>query len=225
MQITKKDEVPNSPLNWHMYLNPNGKIAEGVYAKTCSDWCPKGESEPHNDNIACGYELAYNLAGYLLKGYSEDSERTELREFMQSFVGKKIVNFEAEMVELEADGIDSFVEGIMDLGTRLVAASQYFSEHSKAFTPEVVDSLPPEQREVTLKVYDVNQRINRLTRRDNAEPLIQEMQEALKHAIDVGLHEYGLIIRHAVAYGIGNYLKPRLTDSNLAGHLEIIEHP
>lgn len=220
----QSDGIPNSPLNWLMYLNPNAEIAPGVVVKSCSDWCPKGMNDPTNENIACGYEMAYGLAGYLLQGNNQDGERKELISFLRSFVGKEIVDFDTQQKGLESDGIDTFVEGIMELGTKLAAAATYFSDHSRTFTPNIVSSLPPEQRQATNKIYDINQRINQLSRSDDATGLIAEMQEALKHAIDVGLHDYGLIIRHSVAYGVGNYLRQKLPESPIAGHLEAVIH-
>jgi hypothetical protein len=219
-----QDNFPNTPLTWLEYLNPNAEIAPGVIVKTCATWCPKRRDDPNNRNIACGYELAYGAAKFILQGSNPNSEGAELRRFLKTYVGKQIVSLDANLERLESGGLDSFVDSIIELGTKLADAAKYFSEHSRAFTPEVVEDLPPDQREATLRIYDVNKRINQLRCGDNPQPLITEMQDALKHAIDVGLHEYGLIIRHSVAYGVGNYLRERLPNSPVAGYLESVIH-
>jgi hypothetical protein len=211
----------NTPENWLKFFNPSVFAITGQYIKSCSPWCTD-DSVPDEEKPFCAYESAHREAKKIIKGTAESNEWNLLRDSLMHYIGKEYVTLDAKLERLEESAVDGLATQISALGSTLADAALYFPHYAKTITEQASTSFTGSQNAAYFMINETHRKIALMKKDEDVQPLLEEMQSALKTAIDLGLHEYGAVIRYSIAFGVGHYLMEKTTDTLALKYLEAI---
>lgn len=184
--------------NWLTSLNPcGGQPAEGFEMKRCFPACEQTKA-------LCLSSGAFQIVGYLINGSSVTTERQDFKDFLRGSVGRIIVDLNGNAIRLTRENFDFLLEATVERAKNLLELIDQCIENTFPLTDDYLCECTDDQHGVLDRIFELNKLARKLTGTDEqAEQLVQEMRETLQKAIDLDLDEFGLIVRQAISYGLG----------------------
>lgn len=204
---------------WLELFNPCGmEVILGFVHQTCLPEC---------EGRVCLRKTSYSVAGYLLEGADEARERTEVESSIvtNGLLGQDVVAPDGQVFRLNRENVPDVVDNIMTRGQRIVAGVRQCMENTEQVGPLTWENSPPDLQQVFQRVVELEEATRTFDgTRTQAVVLADQMQSALREAIDLGGGNLGVIARFALKFGLADQL-PAVDSSGLVfvGNIEHLQ--